>query len=219
MNCSTSKAPDALITPSARTEAAFLVSGCRGRCRVQRSSFNEALSARSTSGGGAQLNGLPVRRNGVTDTQVVELLGRNRLIDELLRAGLEVAIPERDRGIDLIAYLDLDPNVGYFIARRIQMKVASQKSFSISRKYEKFPDLILAFVWHVRSASETCTFAISHPDALVIGTELGWTKTSSWRDKGHYTTQKPSAQLLELLEPHRMSNEAWRSLVTRTHAA
>ena len=44
------------------------------------------------------------------DSQVIELLGRNRLVSELLRAGLEVAIPARDRGIDLIAYLDLiDP--------------------------------------------------------------------------------------------------------------
>ena len=38
------------------------------------------------------------------DTQMIEIMGRNRLIDELLRAGLEVALPLRDRGIDLIAY-------------------------------------------------------------------------------------------------------------------
>jgi hypothetical protein len=38
------------------------------------------------------------------EPQIVEILGRNRLIDELLRAGLEVATPERDRGIDLLVY-------------------------------------------------------------------------------------------------------------------
>ncbi len=43
------------------------------------------------------------------DPQVVELLGRNKLISDLLRAGLEVALPMRDRGIDLIAYVDLRP--------------------------------------------------------------------------------------------------------------
>ena len=75
------------------------------------------------------------------DTQVIELLGRNRLVSELLRAGLEVAVPARDRGIDLIAYLDLiDPQdeakdpasagrVQRFAARPIQMKAASQQSF------------------------------------------------------------------------------------------
>ncbi|MHB2036215.1 MAG: hypothetical protein ACYCPW_05680 [Nitrososphaerales archaeon] len=40
------------------------------------------------------------------DTQLVELAGRNWLTSELLKAGLEVARPERDRGIDLIAYVD-----------------------------------------------------------------------------------------------------------------
>ncbi|MFM9965462.1 MAG: hypothetical protein ACKV2Q_30110 [Planctomycetaceae bacterium] len=41
------------------------------------------------------------------DTQVVELLGRQRLMGELLRDGLEVAVPARDRGVDLIAFADL----------------------------------------------------------------------------------------------------------------
>ncbi len=34
------------------------------------------------------------------DTQVVELLGRNKLVSDLLRVGLEVALPMRDRGND-----------------------------------------------------------------------------------------------------------------------
>lgn len=38
------------------------------------------------------------------DSQAVEILGKNKLINELLKAGLEVASPIRDRGIDLIAY-------------------------------------------------------------------------------------------------------------------
>src|SRR5438876_7603876 len=42
------------------------------------------------------------------DTQIVELIGRHHLTAELLRAGLEVATPVRDRGIDLIAYADID---------------------------------------------------------------------------------------------------------------
>jgi len=36
------------------------------------------------------------------DSQVIELLGRNLLVAELLQAGLEVALPIRDRGIDLV---------------------------------------------------------------------------------------------------------------------
>lgn len=32
------------------------------------------------------------------DSQAVEILGKNKLINELLKAGLEVAFPIRDRG-------------------------------------------------------------------------------------------------------------------------
>jgi hypothetical protein len=58
------------------------------------------------------------------DAQVIELAGRNWLASELQRAGIEVARPERDRGIDLIAYSDLDERVAKFVARPIQMKAS-----------------------------------------------------------------------------------------------
>ncbi len=72
------------------------------------------------------------------DTQQVELLGRNRLIDELLRDKLEVALPIRDRGIDLIAYADTGVDVTTYTARPIQMKASWSRSFGLLRKYEKF---------------------------------------------------------------------------------
>jgi hypothetical protein len=52
----------------------------------------------------------------LTDTQVVEVLGRNRLVNELLLAGVEVAIPVRDKGVDLIAYIDHVSKVTNFSA-------------------------------------------------------------------------------------------------------
>ena len=57
----------------------------------------------------------------MVDTQTIEIVGRQRLSGELLAAGLEVAMPLRDRGIDLIAYADLDRQVKRFTARPIQM--------------------------------------------------------------------------------------------------
>ena len=38
------------------------------------------------------------------DSQQVEILGRNLIKASLIEAGIEVATPERDNGIDLIAY-------------------------------------------------------------------------------------------------------------------
>lgn len=150
-----------------------------------------------------------VERRAEVDSQVTELLGRNRLLAELLRAGLEVALPARDRGIDLIAYADLETRVSSFVARPIQMKATSAAHFSIYQKYEKFPDLILAFVWHLGSPERARTYALSYDEALDIGQAMGWTETASWVEKGRYSTQKPSQNLLDMLESHRMTPEAW----------
>ena len=81
------------------------------------------------------------------DTQSIEIIGRNYLVSSLVTDGVEVARPERDRGIDLIAYLDLD-QVGRFIACPIQMKAASEASFSLFPKYERVPRVPCTFVGH-----------------------------------------------------------------------
>lgn len=60
------------------------------------------------------------------DSQLTELSGRHFLIAQLVAGGLEVAVPVRDRGIDLIAYLDLSAETQQFVACPIQMK-ASQR--------------------------------------------------------------------------------------------
>jgi hypothetical protein len=147
------------------------------------------------------------------DTQLVELLGRHRLIGELLRDGLEVAIPARDRGIDLIAYADLSHQVGKFVARPIQMKVASVSGFGVERKYKKISDLIIAFVWHLSDPSHAVTYALTYLQGERIADDMGWTRTASW-EKSEYATTRPSRRLLEYLQPYRMSSGKWWSLVT-----
>src|SRR5688500_2541417 len=111
------------------------------------------------------------------DSQVVELLGRNRLVDELLRAGLEVALPIRDRGVDLIAYADLGPQLSAFAACPIQMKACSGRAFSLDAKYAKFPNLLVAHIWHIDSPEDEVTFAMNYQEALAVADIMGWTKT------------------------------------------
>jgi hypothetical protein len=142
------------------------------------------------------------------DTQVIELLGRNLLIDQLLRAGLEVAIPNRDRGVDLIAYADLSERVDRFIARPIQLKAASTRAFMLDRKYERISDLIIAYVWHVNDPRETVVYAMTYPEAFEIADRVGWTKTASWR-RGGYSTSSPSARIQEELARHQMTPARW----------
>ncbi len=142
------------------------------------------------------------------DSQIVEMLGRNRLTDELLRAGLEVAVPVRDRGIDLIAYADLESKVDSFVARPIQMKAASKRIFGLDKKYRKFPNLLIAYVWNLADEAEVETFAMSYGEALVIADEMGWTKTRSWQ-RGSYANTRPGRRLRGLLERHRMTPGRW----------
>jgi hypothetical protein len=150
------------------------------------------------------------------DTQTLELLGRHRLANELLLAGLEVASPLRDRGVDLIAYADIDKQAGCFVARPIQMKAASQRSFGIWKKYLKIHDLILAFVWHVDGKAKPETYALTCAEAVKVGDAMGWTTTPSWRDDGAYTTTRPGEKLYGLLQPHRMDAQKWWAKVVGT---
>jgi hypothetical protein len=118
------------------------------------------------------------------DTQLIELAGRNWLASELQRAGVEVARPERDRGIDLIAYVDRDERVSTFVARPIQLKAATNAGFSLYPKYLKFPGLILAYVWNVSQPSKTISYALTYGEALGIAEKMGWTKTTAWLTGG-----------------------------------
>lgn len=149
------------------------------------------------------------------DTQVVELLGRNKLVSDLLRAGLEVALPMRDRGIDLIAYVDLRPKVQTFVARPIQLKVALDKSFSINRKYSKIRDLLIAYVWSLGEPGEPKIYALTHDETVNVAKEMGYTKTPSWKT-GSYATTNPSTKLVSLLTPYMMTPERWRDRITES---
>ncbi len=148
------------------------------------------------------------------DTQVVELLGRHRLMGDLLRDGLEVAVPARDRGIDLVAYADLSQQVVAFAAKPIQMKAFTTSGFSIAKKYTKIADLIVAYVWYLGEAQSPITYALPYPSVVVVAEAMGWTATPSWQVDGAYTTTRPSQKLLGFLEQYRMGPGKWWQLVT-----
>jgi hypothetical protein len=141
------------------------------------------------------------------DTQTIELLGRNRLVDELLLAGLEVALPARDRGVDLIAYVDLESKVSKFVAAPIQMKAASIHAFSIDKKYLRIKNLIFAYVWGLQKPEHAVTYALTYCEAFAIAEKMGWGNTASW-ENGRYSTSAPSRKLRELLQPYKMSPTA-----------
>jgi hypothetical protein len=142
------------------------------------------------------------------DSQVIEVLGRNRLVDEILRAGLEVALPVRDRGLDLIAYADIDQRITAFVGCPIQMKAASTQMFSLNAKYARIPGLLIAYIWHVDDPRKEVTYVMTYAEAFAVAEGMGWTLTASWKG-GSYTTTRPSKRLQKMLELHRMTPEKW----------
>ena len=146
--------------------------------------------------------GLTLRRvKPKLDSQQVELIGRSILTTRLLLGGIEVALPERDRGIDLVAYLDREDEG--FRACPIQLKAATAEAFSIDRKYEKCTGLLLAFVWRATDAANAEVFTVTYANALEIAEKMGWLKTASWTKRGKYSTSRPSAVLRDHLLPYR----------------
>jgi hypothetical protein len=141
------------------------------------------------------------------DTQIVELAGRNRLASELQKANIEVARPERDHGVDLLAYLDLEKK---FFACPIQMKAATGEIFDIQRRYAKFPELILVYVWNVEM-DKSRYFALTYNDAENVAKEMRWTETHSWKVLGGYGVWNVNDELLRKLAPHEITEpQQWR---------
>ena len=145
----------------------------------------------------------------VLDAQLVELAGRNWLAAQLQRSGIEVARPERDRGVDLIAYIDRDTRVPNFVALPLQIKAATCEVFSLNTKYAKFPGLVLVYVWNLADSAKTKCFALTYPEALHVAEQMGWTQTNSWALQGSYSTTRPSKRLCALLAKYEMTAEKW----------
>jgi hypothetical protein len=146
------------------------------------------------------------------DTQLTELAGRFALISQLTEDGLEVALPIRDRGVDLIAYADLDEQGGPFAACPIQLKVTTGRRFELDRKYERIANLLLVYIWDVKDVSKSRTYALTYAEALDVMKKKGFTETPSWK-KGRYSVASPGKDLVHLLEPYRMQTKGWHSRI------
>ncbi len=139
----------------------------------------------------------------------VERLGLTWLIDELSRAGIETAYPERDKLVDLIAY---STHAGSHIRVPIQLRAASKRTFVVTRKYSEVAGLLLVYVWNLKSDEPQEAYAMTYAEAEKIAHTMGWTKTLSW-ERGDYFTSNPTEELLRLLEPFRMTPAKWQERI------
>jgi hypothetical protein len=145
----------------------------------------------------------------VGDSQLVEIAGKHLLISRLVSAGYEVAEPLRDKGIDLIVYRDDDQ----FSAFPVQMKAFTHESFSLHRKYEKFRDLRIAYVWNVNSGNDREIYLLTFDEALKVMDAKGYSKADSWTKGHYYFVRKADKELKALLKPYRMQPRHWHDQI------
>ena len=159
---------------------------------------------------------MPTNTKSTNDKQIVEVLGRNRLIEILLTEGVEVAIPVRDKRIDLVAYFWADPLRSRFVAAPIQMKAASKKSFVLDKKYAETPGLLLAYVSHVNDGEETEIFLLTYHEALKVLEQRGHAKTDTWQHKGEWSATNPTGELLDALTPFKVGRGEFRQRLEKS---
>ena len=117
------------------------------------------------------------------DTQQIELVGRAALETELIRHGFEVARPHRDKGIDLLVFLD-EPTKP-FAALPIQIKAYTGTSFGVRRKYEQITGLVLVYIWNVLTKPRF--FLMTYADAARLIPADRKRKPSWAKGRWHWT--------------------------------
>jgi hypothetical protein len=150
------------------------------------------------------------------DTQLIELAARNRLVESILAADLDVAMPFRDDGADLIVYSR--KGVSPCTARPVQLKTATRPRFAVDRKkYASRSGLIMAYVW---GEDRAMIYALAYnPDVDYVAKKMGWDKTNSWTTGGRNGKPGwscyPNSELFQLLEEFRATPARWRTLLAQ----
>ncbi len=113
-------------------------------------------------------------------TKVVEIAGRNWLVAQLLGRRFQVATPEVDLGIDLIAFREV--GAAGIRALPLQLKCSSKEEFSLDAKYAG-RGIPLVFVWNV--FAHPVAYMMTFEEALdVVGERAA--PTDSFAKKGYY---------------------------------
>lgn len=143
------------------------------------------------------------------DTQQIEILGRNLLVSALLREGIEVALPLRDNGIDLLAYTGYFDESGVARMTPIQLKCASTTAWGLKKKYARIRDLHLVYVWHVAAGSDPEFHCMRYEDAEQVLVERNYAR-EYWQEHGSYAVNGVGGDLRESLAKFKVKPGEWR---------
>jgi hypothetical protein len=144
----------------------------------------------------------------MNDTSATEIFGRSWFIAQLLQSGVEVARPERDLGVDLLAYTS---SATWMLP--IQLKTVGLDGLTVFRKYIGEP-VALAYVLlgdqdgGNAGRTETSAYMLTPEEAWGLPVTLG-----QKFDPGFHVTYRFSSltrRLADKLEAHRVQPGSWR---------
>jgi hypothetical protein len=148
---------------------------------------------------------------------IIEVLGRNHLIAQLIEDGVHAAVPLWDQGVDLLAYYE---HAGGLVARPLQLKVSEISRWGVYKKYAAIPALLMVHAWHVKQSQDVEIYAMSYTEAVeLLTTTSTYATTATWKKPmGHYDTSpvRNNSMLWNRLQPFRMGQGKWKERLQRS---
>ena len=129
---------------------------------------------------------------------------------ELMRRGVEVAHPASDVGVDLLGYKlgTGQKTAGKFVP--IQVKAYSKTGYRFLRSwFHRAPGLALVQVWHLITTPQFYVFRDLDDVELAIGSHA---QTSSWIERGIWSSTDPSASDVKLVASHK---DRWDRIISQ----
>ena len=137
---------------------------------------------------------------------IIEVLGRNHPIAQLIEDNFHAAVPLWDQGVDLLAY---DGRSGGLAARPLQLKVAEGSRWGVQTKYADIQGLFMVYIWHEKQ--DVQIYAMSYAEALNHLTITStYAKSDRWTKRGEYPISPVGTDLLASLQPFLMAKGKWR---------
>src|ERR1700680_5070471 len=102
------------------------------------------------------------------ESEMLEMVGRARLMDELLQDGVNVALPMGACEIDMLAYVDSRTTPCRIVS--VPIKVASFCCDALSSNLEaaRASGLLIALVWGISNPEHVRTFAFTPAELTVV---------------------------------------------------
>jgi hypothetical protein len=143
----------------------------------------------------------------MSDTGATEVLGRTWLTAELTRAGIEVARPERDMGVDLITY---SADASWMLP--IQLKTIGLSGITVYQKYVGMP---IGIIYVLLGDDHGGAAGRPETTAYLLTPEAAWNLPTTLEmkfDPEDHTTYRFASltrTLTNELEPHRVQPGTW----------